>query len=76
VVFSVIEGVLLKPLSYPRPDELIGIWSKAPGINIPGKLNIAPFLYFIDREQNTTPSKIPLLANHSGTGFAAVTRRS
>src|SRR5215469_9494905 len=54
VVFSVIEGVLLKPLSYPRPDELIGIWSKAPGINIPGKLNIAPFLYFIDREQNTT----------------------
>jgi hypothetical protein len=27
-------------------------------------------------EQITTPSKIPLLANHSGTGFAAVTRRS
>jgi predicted permease len=54
VVFSVVEGVLLKPLSYPKPDELIGVWTKAPGINIPGKLNIAPFLYFIDREQNTT----------------------
>jgi predicted permease len=54
VVFSVVEGVLLKPLSYPKPDELIGVWTKAPGINIPGKLNIAPFLYFIYREQNTT----------------------
>src|SRR6516164_7130184 len=54
VVFSVVEGVLLKPLSYPKPDELIGVWSRAPGINIPGKLNIAPFLYFIYREQNTT----------------------
>jgi len=54
VVFSVVEGVLLKPLSYPKPDELIGVWTRAPGINIPGKLNIAPFLYFIDREQNTT----------------------
>ena len=54
VVFSVVQGVLLKPLSYPKPDELIGVWSKAPGINIPGKLNIAPFLYFIYREQNTT----------------------
>src|SRR5215469_4231360 len=54
VVFSVVEGVLLKPLSYPRSDELIGVWTKAPGINIPGKLNIAPFLYFIYRDQNTT----------------------
>jgi predicted permease len=54
VVFSVVEGVLLKPLSYPKPDELIGVWTKAPGINIPGKLNIAPFLYFTFRDQNTT----------------------
>src|SRR5579863_7059710 len=53
VVFSVVEGVLLKPLNYPQPDELIGVWSMAPGINLP-KLNIAPFLYFIYREQNKT----------------------
>lgn len=53
VVFSVVEGVLLKPLEYPHPDQLIGVWHKAPGIDIP-EINIAPFLYFIDREQNTT----------------------
>lgn len=53
VVFSVIEGVLLKPLSYPNPDRLMGVWYKAPAIQIP-KLNMAAFLYFIDREQNKT----------------------
>ena len=34
VVFSVLEGVLLKPLPYPKPDELIGVWLTAPGINL------------------------------------------
>jgi hypothetical protein len=32
---------------------LIGVWHTAPGINIPD-LNMAPSIYFIDREQNTT----------------------
>jgi predicted permease len=53
LVFSVVEGVLLRPLQYPHPDQLIGVWYKAPGINLP-ELNIAPFLYFINREQNST----------------------
>src|ERR1700728_2956714 len=53
VIFSVLEGVLLKPLPYPQPERLIGVWHKAPGINIPN-MNVAPSLYFIDREQNTT----------------------
>jgi hypothetical protein len=41
VIFSVIEGVLLKPLPYPNAEQLIGVWHKAPGINIPN-LNMAP----------------------------------
>ena len=53
VVFSVVNGVLLKPLAYPDPERLIGVWNAAPGVNIPN-LTMAPFLYFIDREQNTT----------------------
>ena len=53
VIFSVLEGVLLKPLPYPHPEELIGVWHTAPGVGIKD-LNISPSIYFIDREQNTT----------------------
>ena len=54
VVFSVVEGVLLKPLPYPQADRLIGIWHSAPAIGFQGDLNMAPYLYFIDREQSST----------------------
>jgi predicted permease len=50
-VFSVLEGVLLKPLPYPHADELVGVWHTAPGLNI-DDVNMAPSNYFIYREQN------------------------
>jgi predicted permease len=50
-VFSVLEGILLKPLPYPQPDQLVGVWHNAPGLNI-DDVNIAPSNYFIYREQN------------------------
>ena len=52
-IFSVVEGVLLKPLPYPHASELIGVWHSAPGIDIK-ELKMAPSIYFIDREQSTT----------------------
>jgi predicted permease len=54
VVFGVVDGVLLKPLSYPHPEQLIGLWHSAPGIGFKSDLNMAPFLYFIEREQGST----------------------
>src|SRR6185503_9602428 len=33
-VFSVVNGVLLKPLPYPDPDALVAVWHRAPGLNI------------------------------------------
>ena len=71
VIFSVIEGVLLKPLPYPHADQLIGVWHTAPGINIKD-LNMAPSIYFIDREQSTTLQDIGVYdgdaVNVTGTG--------
>jgi predicted permease len=52
-IFSVIEGVLLKPLAYPEADRLVSVWFTAPGINIK-ELNMAPYLYFTIREQSKT----------------------
>src|ERR1700686_3298245 len=57
VVFSVLEGVLLKPLPYPHAEQLVGVWHKAPGINIP-ELNMSPSNYFIYREQGRTSEDI------------------
>jgi predicted permease len=48
-IFSVIEGVLLKPLPYPHPDELVVLDHAAPGVNI-DHAGAAPFLYFTYRE--------------------------
>ena len=53
VVFSVVEGVLIKPLPYPDPEKLIGVWYSAPGVGIKDA-NMPAFLYFIAREQNKT----------------------
>ena len=44
-IFSVIDGVLLKPLPYPHAERLVSIWHTAPGINMK-RLNMAPSLYF------------------------------
>ena len=53
LVFSVLESVLLKPLPYPHPDELVGVWHTAAGLNI-DNLNMSPSNYFIYREQGQT----------------------
>ena len=50
-VFSVVEGVLLKPLPYQHPESRVGVWHTAPGLNI-DEVNMAPSNYFIYREQN------------------------
>ncbi len=33
-IFSVIRGVLLKPLPFAEPDSLIAVWHTAPGLNL------------------------------------------
>jgi predicted permease len=71
VIFSVVEGVLLKPLSYAHADQLVGVWYHIPGIEIEN-MPMAPFLYFIEREQNTTFEDIGVYQGDSlsvtGTG--------
>src|SRR5689334_18161302 len=50
-IFSVIEGVLLKPLPYPESQQLVTVNHAAPGVNIPDA-GIATFLYLTYREEN------------------------
>jgi predicted permease len=52
-IFSVIQGVLLKPLPFDHPDELVGVWHSAPGLGVP-LLNQAPAFYLTYREEGRT----------------------
>ena len=49
-IFSVVRGVLLKPLPFDDAERLVGVWHTAPGIGIP-ELNMAPSTYLIYREE-------------------------
>ena len=72
-IFSVINGILLKPLPYHNPDELIDLNHTAPGVNFPDA-NPAPFLYFTYREQGRSFQSLGLyVAGTAGVkGFAGV----
>ena len=52
-VFSVVNGVLIKPLPYPDSDELLGVWHTAPGAGIDEAV-LSPSQYFVYRDQNRT----------------------
>src|SRR5690349_6070301 len=70
-IFSVVNGILLKPLPYPHQEELVAVWLSAPGINIK-ELNLGLADYLIFRELNRTFQDIGLYmgytVNISGAG--------
>ena len=65
-VFSVLESVLLKPLPYPHPGDLAGIWLTAPGLKIED-VPLGPAYYFIFREQNRTFQTFGAYTGNSST---------
>jgi predicted permease len=50
-LFSVIDGVLLRPLPFPSPERLVKVWETNPIRNFP-KFPVAPANYFDWRKQN------------------------
>jgi predicted permease len=52
-VFSVLNSVLLKPLSYPRSEELVALLHVAPGAGSSG-LDLSPSMFLTYKEQNRT----------------------
>ncbi|HEY2466800.1 MAG TPA: ABC transporter permease [Terracidiphilus sp.] len=57
-VFSVVDGVLLKPLPYPDSNRLVALWLDAPGAaglsNFESGLRLSPSMYFTFAEHNHT----------------------
>jgi putative ABC transport system permease protein len=54
-IFSVVEGVLIRPLPYPRAESLVGVWHVASGLTGFGDaVPCSPTMYFTYREENRT----------------------
>jgi predicted permease len=74
--FSVVNGVLLKPLNYPKPEELIALHQVAPGAaglaDFENGLLLSASMYFTYAEQNHTFQTVgiwsPTTANVTGLG--------
>jgi predicted permease len=75
-VFSVIDGVLLKPLPYPRPNELVALWLDAPGAqglaNFRNGLELSASMYVTFSEHNHSFESLGIWApnNANVTGIA------
>ena len=50
-IFSVINGLLLKPLPYADAERLVSVWQTAPDLNLKD-VNASPSDYFTFREEN------------------------
>jgi predicted permease len=51
-IFSVVNGVLLKPLPHPQPDRLVSIWSTAPGLGY-DRFPLSPDLFLFYQRHST-----------------------
>jgi predicted permease len=65
-MFSVIDGVLLKPLPYPHSEQLVKLLHTAPGIHIKD-LNMAASLYFTYSEENRAFQNVAMWTGDSWT---------
>jgi predicted permease len=61
-IFSVVNGVILRPLPYPDSEQLVGLWHSAPGIGIP-EFNQSETTYKLYSELNRTFAGIGLYDN-------------
>lgn len=63
-IFSVVNGVLLQPLPYSNPDQLVRIHEKVPQY---GRFSVAPATFLDWRDQNGVFERIAAYTNTSGT---------
>ena len=61
-IFSVVNGVLLKPLPFEDPETLVGVWHTAPGLGF-DEVDQSPATYFTYWEESRTFEDIGMWDN-------------
>jgi putative ABC transport system permease protein len=57
-IFSVVNAVILKPLPYDKPEQLVQLWMRFTGIGIPNDQNWVSAPEFVDLQQNQSLSHV------------------
>jgi predicted permease len=65
-IFTVVNGILLKPLPFERPAELVGVWHTAPGLGF-DQVNQSPAMYLTYREEGRVFQDIALWDNRTAS---------
>lgn len=65
-IFSVVHGVLLRPLPFDEPERLVGVWHEAPGLGFE-LLNQSPALHFTYDDESRVFDDIGMWDNGQAT---------
>ncbi len=64
-IFSIVNAVILKPLPYEKPEQLVQLWMRFTGIGIPNDQNWVSAPEFVDLQHNQSLSHIAAISSAS-----------
>jgi predicted permease len=64
-IFSIVNAVILKPLPYDKPEQLVQLWMRFTGIGIPNDQNWVSAPEFVDLQQNQSFSHLAAISSNS-----------
>src|SRR6202161_1254182 len=64
-IFSIVNAVILKPLPYDKPEQLVQLWMRFTNIGIPNDQNWVSAPEFVDLQQNQSLSHLAAISSDS-----------
>jgi putative ABC transport system permease protein len=64
-IFSIVNAVILKPLPYEKPEQLVQLWMRFTNIGIPNDQNWVSAPEFVDLQQNQSLSHLAAISSDS-----------
>jgi predicted permease len=58
-IFSLVDGILLRPLPYDEAERLVGVWNTAPGVDVE-RITQSPALHFTYEDEGTVFEELGL----------------